>query len=278
MCDGTPLLGRYVSPCIIDWNNDGLLDLIVGYSSWDNTIERDKPENTIFINKGTKEQYLFEDGDTLKTKSGTKIIASRNRTQFRVADLDKDGKKDLIMCGWDNVVTSEPWYYYRNIGSDNSPELAEAVTFKHKDNSVLYAGEVYCNARFDLWDWNNDGFLDLIYADYDNFNTQYNPVRFCLAEPFGVGIKLNKQKNGTGNIISILGNNLLIGPLNKTATVAIYNFNGRRVITQKIQSGTSKSKISLCRLAKGQYVGILKEMGGKSQRFVIPVVNGLHIK
>ena len=61
-CNGQDITNRYTSPCVVDWNNDGKLDLILGSNS---------KAAQIFINKGSKESYRFDSFSVLKTVSGS---------------------------------------------------------------------------------------------------------------------------------------------------------------------------------------------------------------
>ncbi len=105
-CAGTEITNRYTSPCIVDWNNDGKLDLVLGSN---NKVAQ------LFINTGTKEAYRFDTFSELATKAGAKIGIRHGRQQIRVMDLDNDGKKDLITCGWNADIDGELFFFHRNI-------------------------------------------------------------------------------------------------------------------------------------------------------------------
>ena len=168
-CAGEEITNRYTSPCIVDFNNDGKLDLVLGSNH---------EVAQLFINTGSKEAYRFDTVSELSTNVGTKIGFRYGRQQIRVLDFDSDGKKDLITCGWNVDPEGELFFFYKNIGTDKDPQFAEAVTLKYADGSDVTTRKKHCNARFSIHDYNQDGVLDLVFVDYrDNY---YNPVKICL--------------------------------------------------------------------------------------------------
>ena len=105
-CNGKEITNRYTSPCIVDFNNDGLLDLVLGSNH---------KVAQLYINTGTKKKYKFDKATELKTKAGKKIAIRVGRQQIRMLDLDGDGKKDLITCGWNADKQGELFFFYKNI-------------------------------------------------------------------------------------------------------------------------------------------------------------------
>jgi hypothetical protein len=87
-----------VSPEMADWNNDGLMDLIVGQS--DGRIR-------LFLNRGTQSCPVFRDFEYLKTNDGKEIwswpgacICYGGNPECpvpRVVDWNNDGRKDLVL-------------------------------------------------------------------------------------------------------------------------------------------------------------------------------------
>lgn len=95
------------SPTIIDYNNDGRKDLVVGSS--DGTLR-------LYLNKGTDEAPTFEVSySPIKASDGSSITATSNSNTF-FTDWNNDGKKDLIVGGGS-------LHLYFNIGSDDAPEF-----------------------------------------------------------------------------------------------------------------------------------------------------------
>jgi hypothetical protein len=169
-CGDKEITNRYTSPCIVDWNEDGKLDLILGSN---NKVPQ------IFINVGTKEAYKFSSFSLLSTKNGKPITINHGRQQIRVCDLDGDGRKDVVTCGWNgNQSGGERFFLYRNVGTNAKPEFSSFTILKHVGGKDVVTRKTHCNARFDLFDVNGDGVLDLVFADYrDGYE---NPIKICL--------------------------------------------------------------------------------------------------
>lgn len=169
-CAGKEITNRYTSPCIVDWNNDGKLDLVLGSNH---------KVAQLFLNTGTKKAYKFESVTELETQSGKKIAARVGRQQVRVVDFDNDGKKDVITCGWNATSRKgELFYFFKNVGTDKEPKFGKGVPLQYADGSNVATRKTNCNARFAIHDYNNDGVLDLVFVDYrDGY---YNPIKICL--------------------------------------------------------------------------------------------------
>ncbi len=187
---GKEITARYTAPCVVDWNNDGLLDLIVGTcDDTTNGVRYFSP--MLFINEGTKEQYQFNEIQHLKT-SDNKYIDDYyyGRVHPKVTDLDNDGKKDLILNGWEwNGDPGEQFLFYKNIGTDDNPILATKQNLYEHDGTTMFTStKNYRNARFDIYDWNGDGFEDIIWVDYKstiNDTVYVNPIFISLSSTDG---------------------------------------------------------------------------------------------
>ncbi len=168
-CAGEEITNRYTSPCIVDWNNDGTLDLVLGSNH---------KAAQLFINQGTKEAYRFDSVVELTTGSGPGIGMKYGRQQIRVLDLDHDGKKDLVTCGWNQDKDGELFFFYKNVGTDDAPIFDKATILKYEDGTDVTTRAKACNARFVIYDYNGDGVEDLVFVDYrDGY---HNPVKICL--------------------------------------------------------------------------------------------------
>ncbi len=168
-CAEEDITNRYTSPCIVDWNNDGKLDLVLGSNH---------KAAQLFINQGTREAYRFDASTELTTVSGTDIGVKYGRQQIRVLDLDHDGKKDLVTCGWNQDKDGELFFFYKNVGTDEDPKFDQAATFKYENGTDVTTRAKACNARFAIHDFNGDDIEDLIFVDYrDGY---CNPIKICL--------------------------------------------------------------------------------------------------
>lgn len=135
---------KYSKIHVADWNGDGLIDILLGYTS---------PEIVILLNKGTRTAPKFNDAIVIKPEEGT----FPTRPSPFVVDWDGDGKKDLIVGSDAGQI-----HFYPNIGPATKPRYGAGC--------ALLAGGVEIKkgtrARIDVADWNGDGKLDLLLGDF----------------------------------------------------------------------------------------------------------------
>jgi len=140
--DGAPLdLGTHAIPCVADWNNDGLKDLIVGYKDADKVAR--------YLNQGTPSQPVF--------------------TSF--ANIQADGtdiNHPSTACGapapWACGTGSEGYvYFYRNTNTDADPILAAGALLIVGGSTL----DVGIRATPYVHDWDQDGLNDLLCGDGD---------------------------------------------------------------------------------------------------------------
>jgi len=142
---------------VIDWNNDGLLDILISseYAKYDGGAVV-----KLFLNKGSATSYSFADSVNMKTSDG-KDISLYERTNICVADLNYDGKKDLILG--DGIGDYNGWqcnvYFFENIGTNGSPSLKIPVKLKNTNNTDI---KIQYDLKPYITDWNEDGGLDLL--------------------------------------------------------------------------------------------------------------------
>jgi hypothetical protein len=127
-------------PFLVDWNNDDRKDLLVGAD--DGTVK-------LFLNIGqdalplfAAPQDLLADGVPLTVASGAAPV---------VADLDNDGRKDLIVGNG----AGEVFVFWNREGTDAAPKLSAAVMLFGSGAGPVAPAVV---------DWNADGVRDLIVA------------------------------------------------------------------------------------------------------------------
>jgi len=98
-------VGSYASPCVVDWNEDGKKDLVMG---------NDKRRIYVFLNEGTNEQPIFREPFEL---NGGSLNAGRVSSPD-VVDWNGDGKKDLVIGTWDEEI-----YVFINKGTNQEPQF-----------------------------------------------------------------------------------------------------------------------------------------------------------
>lgn len=152
--DGVPLdLGTHAIPCAVDWNNDGIQDLVVGYRTADKVA--------LCLNHGTPAApdlaapvNLQADGvDIHHASTGCGAPAPW------VCDYDADGRKDLLVgAGATGYV-----HLYRNVGTDAAPILTDAGVLTVSGATL----DVGIRATPFVYDWDEDGLDDLLCGDGD---------------------------------------------------------------------------------------------------------------
>ena len=140
------------TPEIVDWNQDGLLDMITGGYNMNPEPFR------IFLNSGTETEYKFTDYSELEAGGET---VYENRSHPWVADMNLNGRKDLIIGEKYGHV-----YFYENIGTNADPQLLSGVNIKV--NGADIQTHLENDAKPCVTDWNEDGIPDLVIGSMDS--------------------------------------------------------------------------------------------------------------
>jgi hypothetical protein len=148
------------APELVDWNNDGLTDLLVGQAGG---------KIALFINRGVKGLPVFSGYSNLKYINGEEIVSPDSHAACvcfgggpacatpRVADWNNDGRKDMIVGSWG--AANNGLVVFLNVGTDASPVFKQPQFCRFAIGSFSnYNGTgMPC-----LADWNGDGLLDVI--------------------------------------------------------------------------------------------------------------------
>ena len=152
-----------IHPFVVDWNEDGKKDLIIGNGDG----------NVFFYeNIGINEKPVFLEKKIIKEGENALNVGS-NAAPF-VVDWNENGKKDLIIGNGDGNV-----FLYENIGINEKPVFLEKKIIKTGENAL----NVGSNAAPFVVDWNENGKKDLIVGNgagdvflYENSGTNEEPV------------------------------------------------------------------------------------------------------
>jgi hypothetical protein len=136
-------VGDRATPSLVDWNNDGKRDLIVG--AMDGQIR-------VYINYGTDTTPDYREAQIIL--SGGVAIDVGYRSSPVAADIDGDGRKDLLVGDFEGKL-----YFYRNTGTDAAPVFAAGINLMAKGQVIDL---VPSRSRPFVCDYNRDGRLDIL--------------------------------------------------------------------------------------------------------------------
>lgn len=156
---GQVAVDNYSVPSLADWNNDTLLDLIVGEKT-----DASAGKIRVYLNEGTPQSpefgspfFVQSDGEDLT------VAASGCLGIFpRVADWDGDGLIDLIVGLADGSVQ-----VFLNTNSAEAPEFGAPQSVAVGDPGAKVPIQVGGRATPTSVDWNADGNLDLLVGALD---------------------------------------------------------------------------------------------------------------
>jgi len=198
--DGRPVNpGMLSHPFVVDFNNDGRKDLVVG---------NDPGQVIVYLNVGTDGEPVFDVGTLLKDPGGELITGVH--PVFAVAELTGKGRRDLVVGHEEQTLRLFP-----DVSTDGQPEFdgfchlegicvnrdalaaddAEAARFWDLDG-LEFSTEYLGNLAPCLVDWHNTGTLDVLVGNYtglvylfENTGSPGSP-RFAPGVPLRVGPRL----------------------------------------------------------------------------------------
>lgn len=164
--------GSRVIPFVIDFNNDGKKDLVVGNSSGDVSL---------YLNSGTNQAPVFTNGYAFQVDAGIQTgiidLSGGNYASSYVYDWDGNNSKDLIV--------GEEWgyiYLFINLGTDEAP-IFRPGTKATTGTGTKEPLKVTHDATPIICDWNNDGNMDIVVGErygyvnlFLNSGTQQKPI------------------------------------------------------------------------------------------------------
>jgi len=143
-------VGTHAAPFMVDYNNDGAQDLLVGNG-----------EGTLiyYANQGNNTHPVFSSPTALKDTEGLAITVDSYCTPW-VVDWNEDNKKDILLGSSRGRLM-----VYLNQGSDSKPLFAPPLSVE-VEGSVLEVGSF---AAPSVADWNGDGKKDLLVGDGEGY-------------------------------------------------------------------------------------------------------------
>ncbi len=164
-------VGNRATPSLVDWNGDGLLDLVSGaYDGWIHIFLNDGCQDLMpcFLSSTATGQLVQED-DAVLTVPGS-------RSSPVVVDLDGDGLMDLLIGNTYGQVL-----FYPNIGTETAPAFSGYTAVTSEGQPIDLVGSA--RSRPDVCTWTGDGYfgpkdgyLDLIIGSADGRVRLYRGV------------------------------------------------------------------------------------------------------
>jgi hypothetical protein len=184
LAGGQPLLARggYATPFVVDWDDDGKLDMLVG--NGDGTVDLYAGGNAQKLELGTPQP--------LGTSAGP-IAVGKRATPF-VVDWNADDKKDLLVGAADGKV-----YLFLNGGTDAAPALAAPVALEAGGVDFVAPGG---NAAPWVVDWDGDGKKDVLVGAGDGEVLVLLNVGSDAAPSFGAPEQVMLQQKGPLNVLA----------------------------------------------------------------------------
>jgi hypothetical protein len=177
-------VGYRATPTVVDWNNDGKKDLVVGALA--GTVH-------VFLNESTLGPPDFV-SETRVQEDGSDLDVPCDRSSPHVADLDGDGKKDLLTGN-----TCGELLLYANVGTDVAPSFSGYTQVASEGLPIDLPGTP--SSRPFVCDWTNDGQWDVLVGAGDGQVHLYQedspaePVLFVGKE--GRDVRLDWATSGT---------------------------------------------------------------------------------
>lgn len=147
----------YVSPELVDWDNDGDLDVLVGTGA--NANEKGV---RLYPNTATATAPALAEPVDVVSKTATSGLASEAYYEPTVVDINDDGAKDLLIAGSVHSSANREFLLHEclNTGTDAAPAFSGC-------SAKILPGLV--NNVVDAVDWDSDGYLDLLRGFHSGF-------------------------------------------------------------------------------------------------------------
>lgn len=152
-------VGARATPTLVHWNDDGMLDLVVG--GLDGLIH-------LYYNCGcdgwVPPHFYFSspDGYPFVQAGARDLKAPSGRSSPEFADLDGDGKKDLLTGETDGLIL-----FYKNTGTASLPEFTSSTRVQSEGVAIDLPGSLRSRPCVCYWTGDGkfgpkDGYWDLL--------------------------------------------------------------------------------------------------------------------
>jgi hypothetical protein len=153
-------VGEYATPTLMDWNNDGRMDLIVG--ALDGRIH-------IYTNCGSGDAVppKFDTSSPMgliARQSGSDLTVPSSRSSPVIMDLDGDGRKDLLAGNANGQLL-----FYKKVETDSIPKFSDYSLVDSNDAPIDLYNLLYDlpSSRPFVCYWNEDTHPDVLIGASD---------------------------------------------------------------------------------------------------------------
>lgn len=167
LADSTVIdVGYNSQPAVVDWNGDGMKDLLLG---------NETGYVQFYPNIGTDTWPMFQLYENVNA-GGTAIYY--NRVNPYVFDLDQDGVRDLVCGANDGFVR-----FFRNSGTNAMPVLEAPESLRTGDGQPIRPQPPYVyGSRCGFGYWDSDSLPDFLMSGYDGMVMLYRGTPFTGIE------------------------------------------------------------------------------------------------
>ena len=248
---GKPIdVGYNSAPCVTDWNNDGLPDLVVGNLS-------PIPAGVfLFINQG--EPYLpdYQLTDTVFCMGEPIEITTAYPDIY---DMDGDGLDDLVLGSSSGNI-----HCFINSGTQQQP-VFDDMEYLMADGDTLY---ICSYVRPTVCQWNADGIPDLLVGDYTG------QIHLFTGLPqWGIQESPSQEAYLSENPVSSTAEIRLHLTHSSEVVISVYSIDGRIRCSfdqGNIQEGTHTFQIDITSLENGVFpLRITGETGSSMLQLIV---------
>ena len=247
--NGTPINISEGSPCIYDYDRDGIDDLLVGSGGG---------KIYVFINTGTPESYSYNEGYfPMETTDGVVDLGYDAIPQ--AVDLNGDMQLDLIV----GYFISEEGHVAFLEGNDpgsmfNFAPPVDLCSY-WGDSTITFQSQMYPYAG----DINSDGSVDLISGEY------FGEMFLFMGEP-GAGTSGDSHFQMQEPAFTVLSNPVIDTTLQIQVEAAgishltVFDCSGRKIAEEQVCAGDTI--MDMAHLPSGVYTIVLNSSGGMSSQ------------
>ena len=206
-------VGANSAPDFVDWDNDGDLDMIVG-SDLTSAVR-------VYENVGSASSYQFN-GYADFTAGGSTVTWYRSMPS--IYDMNGDGLFDVVMGAQD-----KKFHYYENTGTLGNPSFAADDPLSYQSGGDVMTD--HSDSRLDICDWNEDGHIDLVTGDYDDYVYLYFAYNSVSTEDSFSGLTVPSALRLNENpVCGALSVNINLGE-SSNPLFTVYTVDGRVALT-----------------------------------------------